>query len=252
MQYRLKALNRHGVHSPFVYAFNDEVVADKRHFYAFEAIEKLRKQLYLSKEKMEVQDFGAGSYHTKKNIRSIASIAKLAGRSHHYGMLLFRMVNYYQSKNILELGTSLGIGTSYLALANPAATVTSIEGSKAIADYAMKNFKANQIQNVQQIVGNFDAVLPDVLANNPPFDFVFIDGNHQYQPTLNYFNLLITKVAEEAILVFDDIHWSPGMKQAWQEIAADTRVKLSVDVFQFGIVFINKNFKEKQHFIIKY
>jgi predicted O-methyltransferase YrrM len=167
-------------------------------------------------------------------------------------MLLFRMVNYYQSKNILELGTSLGIGTSYLALANPAATITSIEGSKTIADYAMKNFKAYQIQNVQQVVGNFDTVLPDVLANNPLFDFVFIDGNHQYHPTLNYFNLLITKVAEEAILVFDDIHWSPGMKQAWQEIAADTRVKLSVDVFQFGIVFINKNFKEKQHFIIKY
>jgi predicted O-methyltransferase YrrM len=252
IQYWLKALNRHGVHSPFVYAFNDEVIADQRDFYAFGMIENFREKLYQNKTKITIQDFGAGSHHTASNVRTVSSIARLAGRSHHHGKLLFKMVNYYGAKNILELGTSMGLGTSYLAFANTDARVISIEGSQAVAAQASKHFAQLGLQNIIQIVGNFDTVLQKTIEENPAFDFVFVDGNHQYLPTVNYFNMLIEKVAEEAIIVFDDIHWSEGMKKAWLEICADNRVKLSIDVFQFGIIFINKDFKEKQHFVIKY
>jgi predicted O-methyltransferase YrrM len=252
IQYRFNALNRHGVHSPFVYTFNDEVIADDRHFYAYGIVENFREKLYKNKSKITIQDFGAGSLHTASNVRTVASIARLAGRSHHHGKLLFKMVNYYGAKRILELGTSMGLGTSYLAFANTDAQVISIEGSQEIAAQAGKHFTQLGLQNITQIVGNFDTILQKTIQENAAFDFVFVDGNHQYAPTVNYFNMLIEKVAAEAIIVFDDIHWSEGMKKAWQEIVADSRVKLSIDVFQFGIIFISKNFKEKQHFVIKY
>jgi predicted O-methyltransferase YrrM len=251
LQYWLKAQNRHGVHSPFVYAFNDEVIADDRHFYAWKNIENLRQHLLQNNNTITIQDFGAGSHTTKGNQRTISSIAKYAAKQKKHGELLFKMVNYYQAKNILELGTSLGIGTSYMATANQHAKVTTIEGSNSIVQQAAKNFATLQLNNITQIVGRFDDVLPTLLTPNTQFDFVFVDGNHQYDATVKYVELLLPHMASNGILVFDDIHWSPGMYAAWQYIMQHPKVMLTVDVFQFGIVFFRSEQKEKQHFTIK-
>ncbi len=252
LAYRLQAKNLHGVHSPFVYAFNKDVVNDTRNFYAFEAIKNLRELLQNNKNTVTITDFGAGSKHTKSNVRRIADIAKLAGKQHKHGALLYKMIDAYQSKNILELGTSVGIGTSYMASSNTSAKVTTIEGCQAIADVAAQNFNFLKLQNVQQVVGNFDVVLDAVLKNNAAFDFVFIDGNHRYEPTINYLKKILPHLRPNAILVFDDIHWSSEMYQAWKEIVATKSIPLTVDVFQFGICFFNEAFKEKQHFVIKF
>jgi predicted O-methyltransferase YrrM len=251
LQYWLKAKNRHGVHSPFIYAFNDEVLADSRKFYHWIAIEELRKVLLQNNSTILIEDFGAGSHHADSNIRTIKSIAKYAAKQKKHGELLFKMVNYYGAKNILELGTSLGIGTSYMAAANANAHVTTIEGSKSIAAEATKNFDHLKLKNITQIIGKFDDVLPKISTVNNSFDFVFVDGNHQYEATITYFETLLPNMPEESILVFDDIHWSSGMWQAWNKIINHPQVLLSVDVFQFGIIFFRKEAKEKQHFVLK-
>jgi predicted O-methyltransferase YrrM len=251
LQYIAKAKNLHGIHSPFVYTFNDEVLNDDRSFYAFEKIETLRKQLLKDSRKIEVTDFGAGSHTTKSNIRTIKSIAKNAGKRKKHAELLFKIINYYQRNNILELGTSLGIGTSYMASGNGSANITTLEGCPNISKEAKHNFQSLGLENIDIVTGEFSTTLPLVLQSNNAFDFVFLDGNHQYKATLQYLNTILPYLSKDAIVVLDDIHWSDGMAKAWQEIVADTRFDVTIDLFQFGIIFFSDDFKEKQHFVLK-
>lgn len=250
--YRLRASSAHGIHSPFVFDFIQNVLNDRRHFYAFDDIQAMRNELYHDKTILNVEDFGAGSLHGSFKQRLVKEIARNAGRNEKFGKLLFRITDQYHAKNILELGTSLGLGSSYLASAAREGQLVTIEGSREISSYAGQTFKHLQLNNIKQYTGNFDVILLDVLKQHSPFDLIFIDGNHREEATLNYFNQFFPFIQENTILIFDDIHWSQGMHNAWEQIRNDQRVRLSIDLFFFGIVFFRNEFKAKQHFILKY
>lgn len=254
MQYYLKANNGkgHGAHSPFVYDFIINVLNDKRNFYAYENIEKLREGLLKENSILHVEDFGAGSKIGLTKQRTVSAIASSSLKPAKYAQLLFRMVNYYQPKTILELGTSLGITTAYLAAANNNAFVTTMEGSKEISSKATKNFELLELKNIQQIQGNFDITLPALLPKLSNIDFAFLDGNHRYLPTINYFNSILPKISNQTIVILDDIHWSKEMEQAWNEIKNHESVTLSIDLFFIGILFFKSEFKVKQHFTIRF
>lgn len=242
----------HGIHSPFVYDFVRHVLIDKRHFYAYNQVEAVRQQLLRNNTQIEVEDFGAGSSINKTAQRTIASIAQHSAKSKKWAQLLFRIVNYYQPKTILELGTSLGISTAYMSLANPKARLVTAEGSAEVAAQAGRNFQLLQLTSIQQVVGNFDDTLPGILNAVSPLDLVFIDGNHRYEPTVRYFNQLLPHLNATSVVIFDDIHWSREMEQAWAAIKEHPAVQLSVDLFFIGLVFFNDQFKIKQHFTIRF
>ncbi len=251
IKYWFNAKCMHGVHSPFAYTFNKNILCDTRKFYAFNQIESLRNNLKLNNTEIEIEDYGAGSTFHKNKVCTISSLVNNAAKQKLHAQWLFKIINTYNRKNILELGTSLGIGTSYMAMANAAATITTIEGSKNIATIAQQNFNALNINNINIVHGNFDTVLQDVCKNNKPFDLVFIDGNHQYHPTLNYLETILPYVTPDAIIIFDDIYWSADMTKAWKKIKADNRFLLTIDVFQLGIVALGNAFKQKQHFVLR-
>jgi predicted O-methyltransferase YrrM len=251
LKYLLQAKNLHGLHSPFAYSFNDEVLNDDRPFYAYQQIEQLRVELLKNNTLLEVEDYGAGSHKSNNKQRSIASITMHAAKTKKDGELLFRIMNYYPFKTAIELGTSMGIGAAYLASGNSNASIHTIEGSPAIAAQAQSNFKQLALNNIHQHIGKFDEVLPNLLQQLGNIDLLFIDGNHAYEPTLRYFEMAWPYMSQQSVLIFDDIHWSPNMNKAWEQIKNDSRVLLSIDVFQFGLVFINPDFKTKQHFVIR-
>lgn len=254
LHYYLTASNGrgHGVHSPFVYDFIRHVLMDKRNFYAYDQIEALRTELKRDDTIMEVEDFGAGSGIDKTNRRSVASIAKHAAKPAKWAQLLFRIVQYYKPQQILELGTSLGISTAYMAMGNPAARLVTAEGSKAIAGRAMRNFKALKCPQIELVPGNFDETMPELLSKLPAIDLAFIDGNHRLEPTVRYFEQLLPNLGQYSMVIFDDIHWSAGMEEAWRTIQHHPAVKLSIDLFFIGIVLFREEFHEKQHFTIRY
>lgn len=243
----------HGMHSPFVFAFITEVMNDKRAFYAYAEIEALRRSLLKNNRQLTIDDFGAGSRIMKDNQRSITSIASSSLKPARFGQLLFRMVNYYQPHTILELGTSLGITTSYLAAASSSARVITMEGALNIAAVAKENFVRLGLKNIKQVLGNFDETLAATVNSQPSFiDFAFLDGNHRYKPTMEYFRQILTKSNESSIIILDDIHWSKEMERAWQEVQMHPLVTLTIDLFFIGIVFFRKEFKVKQHFSIRF
>jgi predicted O-methyltransferase YrrM len=252
--YWLTASNRkgHGMHSPYVFNIIQYVFLDKRLFYQFQNIEQTRKKLLNNKSEIEVVDFGAGSKNLTNKKRKICDIASSSLKPKKYGQLLFRLVDYYQPKNIIELGTSLGITTSYLASANLNSEVFTFEGAPTIAKIAQENFNRLQLNNIKLTIGNFDDTLITVLKNLEQVDFAFIDGNHRYEPTVNYFNQLLEKSNEKSVFILDDIHWSKEMEEAWDFVKNHPKVTATIDLFFIGIVIFNNDFKIKQHFKVKY
>lgn len=239
----------HGMHSPFVFDFIKNVLPDKKEI-SFELIEELRTKLLQDETVIEVEDFGAGSAVMKNNNRKIRHIAASSLKKPKYARLLHRIIHYYKATSVLELGTSLGITTAYMA-AVPGVNVQTLEGAAHIADVAYLNFQFLGLKNICITKGNFDQTLSTVLQQSK-YDFIFIDGNHRKLPTLEYFKKILPHVNENTIIVFDDIHWSAEMEEAWDIICKDETITLSIDLFFVGIVFFRKEFKVKQHFCIRF
>ena len=242
----------HGVHSPFVYDFIKNVLNDRRQFDCFRYIESLRSELKNDNTEINVPDFGAGSRMQLNNKRKISAIARSSLKPKKYSQLLFRIAHYYKPSTIVELGTSLGVTASYLSFANPSAKITTMEGAHEVAAIAKKNFNQLYLSNIKIIEGNFDETLPTVNRQLSTVNFAFIDGNHRKQPTLNYFHQLLNKANESSIFIFDDIHWSKEMEEAWDEIKQHPSVTLTIDLFFIGIVFFRKEQKTNEHFIIRF
>jgi predicted O-methyltransferase YrrM len=254
LRYRITASNGkgHGIHSPFVFNFITGILNDKTVYQDYHKVESLRGKLLRDQTKLKIEELGAGSTAGNAPARTVSSIAKYAAKSKKYGQLLYRVVKHYQPQTIIELGSSLGLTTSYFSLANPNAKIFTLEGSPEIANLARQNFKALELQNIKLVEGNFDNTLPAILYQVPTVDLVFVDGNHRKEPTENYFHWLLSKVHNDTILVFDDIHWSPGMEKAWDHIKSHLAVRCSIDLFFLGIVFFRQQFKERQHFRIRW
>jgi predicted O-methyltransferase YrrM len=252
LKHRLKANTRHGTHSPFVYALLNNVFYNKGYYYAYGQIENLRSKLLSNKTIIEHIDLGAGSRKNKSKELSIRQIARQSLKKPKLAKLLFRLVNNQQPAHIIELGTSLGITTAYLAKGNTAAQVFTFEGSPAIAQQALKNFAALKLNNVFLKEGNFNQTLPQHLKTlEQPINLAYIDGNHTYQATIDYFNWLLPKVNNDSILIFDDIYWSVEMEKAWQEIKNHPKVTISIDCFYIGLIFFKQEKLEKEHFYIR-
>ena len=254
LHYYFTSLNGkgHGTHSPFVFEFITKVLNDKTVFPEYKTVEQLRHRLQKDKTVITVEDFGAGSSVSKTNSRTIASIARHAAKSPKLAQLLFRMVRKYQPNNILELGTSLGITSACLALAKPDAQLQTLEGAGSIAAIERKNFDEIGLTNVHLTEGNFDNTLPGVINNSPSLDFVFVDGNHRQEPTERYFSQVLPCLNNDSILVFDDIHWSREMEAAWDSIKNHEKVRCTIDLFFLGIVLFREEFREKQHFSVRF
>ena len=280
LKFYFRAKTHYSVHSPFVFDFVENVLEDDRTFYVFRDAEILRGELLASQETVEVEDFGAGS-HTVGLMRErkISAIAKSALSPPFQCQWLFRIAQLYKPLKTIELGTSLGVSTVYLAEGSPrSAKILTLEGSMEIAAVARHNFdwfydtmlKMGMIENdpdvlqfekwehnfttetekrrIKIVVGKFDETLQTVLNQLVTLDLAFIDGNHRRQPTLDYFEKCLAHVHAGTVLIFDDIHWSAEMEAAWQDIKTHPSVKLTIDLFYCGVVFFRNENREKEHF----
>lgn len=249
-QYLITSKGRHGLHSPFAYNFYEHVIRGKATSPLFDMIEIIRSKMIRSKSKIEFIDLGTGNH---SGLRSLSEIASNTAKSAKHGRLLFRIVKAFQPEFSLELGTGSGIATLYQAAAlNPGLRLHTIEGSESLTKIA--GFNAEQCGLTEAIdfnTGDFAVLLPQILNQMPRLDYAFIDGNHSYNPTLDYFEACLPLVHENSVLIFDDIYWSEDMKRAWNVIKNHERVTVSMDLYQFGIVFFRTG-QEKENFIIRY
>ena len=251
LKYYFLSKSKYAIHSPFVFSLLTEVIQNRKKYSEYKIIENIRKKLFHNNNFINVTDLGAGSNSKAKDKRKIKDIAKKYSQPIRYGRLLFRLAKHFQPEIILELGTSLGISAMYQSLAVPQSKIITIEGCPKTAEIAQENFNQLNQQNIELISGNFNDVLPDVLKNINKLDFAFFDGNHTKEATIEYFNQCLKKSHSKTLFIFDDIHWSEGMEDAWNFIKNHEKVIITIDLFFMGLVFFNENIS-KQDFVIRF
>lgn len=248
IKFLIKSTNQHGVHSPFVYDLVTKCIYDKSKYGDYKSILSYKKELLNNKSKINVTDLGVGSHVSNKKERIVSEIAKNAGTTNKRTKLLYRLVTYFKPNAILELGTSLGIATHAMSLANPKASITTIEGCPTISEFTTANFEIHKLKNINLITGNFNGEIQNLKPKI--FDLIFFDGNHQKEATLNYFESLLQTANNNSVFIFDDIYWSKDMTEAWETIKQHPKVTITIDTFYWGIVFFRKE-QLKEHFVIR-
>lgn len=250
-----------GIHSPYLFYLVRMLIYDRNSYYAWRDIERERRRLLASGEWIEVQDYGTGAKQPGESYRRrIRDIARDSLEQARVGQILFRLVSYLghvmqRPLRIVELGTSLGITTAYLAKADSRNQVTTYEGSEALLAEARKVWKALDIRGIETVQGNIDLTLNatrdtharDNIKGEEPVDIAYIDANHTREATLRYYRTLLTRATESSIFVIDDIHHSPEMTRAWREICAREEVTTTMDLFYFGLVFFDKHYLKRNY-----
>jgi predicted O-methyltransferase YrrM len=252
-KFLLKSKNQHGVHSPFVFDLVTKCFYDRRNYPEYSILKEYRKSLLANHNTIEVTDFGAGSRVFKSNQRKISAIAKNAGISPTRAELLFRITNYFQPESVLEIGTSLGLATIALSLGSKNSKIITLEGcpntlSIAKNKFQVSSFKLNH-ENIEFINTEFSNYLKNLQPATRNPQLIYFDGNHSKKATLTYFELLLPTISNNSVWIFDDIHWSKDMEEGWEMIKNHPKVTVTIDTFQWGIVFFRKE-QEKEHFII--
>lgn len=247
IKYRWKARKRHGIHSPYVYSLSDQGLSIRLNSKEQGLLNELFHVLGNDHSEIEIQDFGVGS---KKlgTTRKISQIFRTSSSKGKYGKLLFQLCRHFQPDRILEFGTSLGVGTSYMKLGNPEAQLTSIEACPSTRSIALRTFSQLGLDGIESLEMTFDAFLAS--ATNRSYDLVYIDGHHDGKALLHYLEELRPLTHEETLFILDDIRWSTSMKDAWDSLVADPHYHVSLDFFRCGIL-VQRPAQQKEHFALR-
>ena len=241
----LHRLNQHGVEGKhiaqsFLRTLNGENTPDENEL--FKKLNQFRLDFITDKRKISFEEIG------NKSIMTVAEVAGRAASPEIWTHFFYRLSKASNIKNILEIGTNLGISGQYFIKALEGknnAKFISMEGVKELCEIASTRFDLISDQNHFEVVhGLYDKSLKNIVISNIYFDLVFIDGNHRYEATLKYFELLKNNLSDNAIVVLDDIHWSSGMRRAWREICTQKGIVFSINFFKLGLImFDSKQYK---------
>lgn len=220
-----------------------EVYADDREYHAFGVIGALRRYWANRSGRVRLRSLGAPSRTTRREERSVASLVRTNAISPACGHLLFRLNIWLRPGRRLEFGTNAGISTLYLHLADPRRETHTVEGNPQVAELARESFAR---AGVRDGIYAYASTFQDWLAQEYPklrarpgwtVDLFFCDGDHRYQPTLDYVAALLPDRTDDSVFVIADIHWSAGMERAWEALKALPEVTASVDTYHFGLLF---------------
>ena len=247
IKYRLNAKGRHGIHSPFVYGLVDKCMQIHISSEDEATLKKVKKSFNDDSRIIEVEDFGAGSKKMGSK-RTVKQLFKTSSSNGKFGRFFYQLSNFYQPKNSLEFGTSIGIGSVHFAIGSPSSNVTTIEACKETYSIATANFRANQLKNIESIHSTFN----DYLDSKPSqqFDLIFIDGHHDGTALLDYLERLQPNYHDQTIILVDDIRWSDSMFEAWNKLVSSNQFNVSIDFFRMGML-VPRSGQMKEHFVLK-
>lgn len=250
LKFYFTSKTKYSVHSPWVYNLLTEVILENKENRSFDKyleIEEIRKTIIRNSQKISLQTPGVRAKTVHKTLGAkIKSISQPKAGAR----VLSRLTEFCSPKTIIELGTAAGIATMYISVSSPQADIFTVEGDELMAEVAAKNFKVFKNKNIKLIKGRFSDVLPELLQKIDKLDLAFIDGDHGREATINYYELLSSKIHSKSLIIFHDIYWSDEMKEAWREIIAKSEVIISIDCFYFGLLFFDSKMK-KQDFKLR-
>ena len=187
----------------------------------------------------------------KGNLRKISGIARFSSVPPKYGRLLTNMAASFGGNGVLELGTSLGISTMYLAAGQKDGKVYTIEGCPETLSVAKENFSHCGFSGIRSFSGSFDEMIPEFSKEGVTPGLIFIDGDHRKEPVLRYYEKVKKISCDDTVIILDDIHTSSEMGEAWDEIKKDRDASTTIDINRFGMVFFRKGMA-RFNYVIRY
>lgn len=161
-------------------------------------------------------------------------------------LLLYWLVRQLRPIKIVEFGSNVGISAGYIAAALRAngdgGHLWTLDGSHYRQRLAKETIeKLGFADTVSFAFGEFNDILPTVLAENGPFDCAFIDGNHTLEPTMDFTRQVLEQADRDPLMIYDDIRWSPQMKEAWRQLRQDPRMTTAADLYSVGVCRISRD-----------
>jgi len=247
-KFLLKSKNQHGVHSPFVYDLVTKCFYDTKKYPAYKTLKVYRNKTIQNKKLISIRDFGADSQIVKSNKKKVITIAKNKETTFKKQQLLYRVISYFKPDTILELGTSLGLGTVAMAIANPSSKIITLEACLNTSKLAQSYFKEFELKNIHLQNSSFEDFFKP--KSSEKYDIVFIARNDRKEDIVSYFYMLLDKTNNDSLLIFNDIYWNTEMTEAWNQIKEHPKVTLSIDTYYWGFLFFRIE-QEKGHFTIR-
>lgn len=249
--YQLIFRKPYGIHSPFLYELAQNSFFSKIDSKRFQHLEAKRRELLRNNTVLQVTDFGQGSktiaseYRLPTYSRPVKDIARVSLQSPSYCRLMWRLIDHFKPKTLLELGTSLGITTAYMADAAPDGQILSLEGCPQTANIAQTVLSQLGFSHASVITGSFQDTLHVALQDLTKVDFVYIDGDHSYKGVMDNFEKILPYLHQQSILILDDIRWSKEMYQAWLKITQSIQATMCLDLYRMGIVLFNSGLSKQ-------
>lgn len=187
---------------------------------------------------LNYQDVGAGS-RADAVTRTVGSLARHSLSPTREIQKILILTQSVQPDYFVELGTCLGETALCLHQAFPHLPIVTLEGAPPVAAFARNQFSKEGAEKIDLREGLFVDTLSTVLDEyrQKGRGMFLIDGHHAFQPTLDYADAIFEKAEKGSVLLFDDIHWSPGMLRAWKKIQNHPKTVASITWFRSGWVF---------------
>lgn len=213
LQYYLTKKNPINLHSPFLYQLYLKTF--RIHYRIPQQLISYQNKLSQCNDSIEFQSIGANKkfIKTKVNKWEKRISTKLQKRSYIIGL-----AEYFNAKNILELGGGFGKTSAMLSLSLPYTEIYTIEGVTLLNNYITNLKNELNLINLHNFNLDFNTAIDKFIKENKKFELIIVDGSHHYEATINIINQLPAILSEPSIVILDDINYSRNMYLSWKEI----------------------------------
>jgi predicted O-methyltransferase YrrM len=224
---KLRFRKGYGVHSPFTFNLITKVIEERAPFYVFDEIENFRNGLFKNK-----------NTDTKH---------KIEAQHRNYGALLFRLVNWFKCRNVLQIRSFSGIMSLYLASARNNCTCFALEENVGLTESAERFAELQGLTNLHFFKGDYAENLAKLKKEISAFDLIFINHAGDAEKTAETISLTRTFCNEKTMLVIDGISCNKNMQALWQSLKNDSETRVTIDLYALGLVFFDKKLNKQNY-----
>ena len=204
-----------GVHSPWAYDLIENVINERHPYYAYD-------DLYSFWENAP-QDLP--QYPQSRD------------------ELLFRLVNRFNPRFILEVGTGAGVSTGYLASVSTRSRVVTVDNPHPASKQVLRNLK--RIHNIEYIAADVTQTVRDILDSGTIPQFIHIAHTALWKEVVE---MILPYATPDMVIVVEDMG-KKQKKEWWDQLIKDERIGVTFQMKKAGLLFFDHK-KTKQHYVL--
>lgn len=233
----------HGIHSPYLFRLITTVIEDRRRLPEYKIFKELNYNALLLLDHFSVSSFTNVYQYFNLATSKTRKLYKKVELPLRYMKVVFRLISDFKPSGLINYGPALGVNLAAMAMANNYSTVYQIVDDPEYTLFTAELLKDSAINNIYFLSEN----------SIPPIHPEFIMINYPNNPdqSRNIVQRCLSRHEDNDLLIIRGIHESKEMETIWQEMIGSNCVRVSLDLFEIGIVLFRKGL-QKENFILKF